>query len=762
MIDRPIRSRTTWLFKILALVYLLSFFILTSTLVYADEKEKIKIELFSLNRSVAYLGEEITAIVTINSPPSLRKKIAHLHYYLDKKEIGTQSISSYDSSGTARAEFKFEASPEGRFMFRAILKIEGKNTGEDEVSRQLAILSLPGSMTESTLTDRKEEKQIAGNAASQKPDLEPVSINFDVASPEAGQKVLIKSVISNSGPVQADNIKIRIFINGQPYGKDMTMSIDAASQAEIETSFLPASPGKKDVLLLINPDGEIDEKSNRNNLLSKTLFVRPREKEKQLSDIVTAPGISSKEKNLPNLVIYIETISGTHYTTDGQVKFYITNNSQSVSTKPFTMGIQKLQNDTAETWLLKKPVAALKPGETAALSFVWPSDQLASNYLYVATVDIDGVVDETEILDNHTRPFRVISTSMKNTIPVAPQAPSEISITRPLRNEPLGENDKLTVNWRTTADIGELVRISVFNKDTLEKTLSSITSNDGTYSIDLSRQPAGKYSLQIESEDGRVSSDKTDFQIKRSKRKTQRIITSLLSPLRGASYRGGQLVKITWNEEIKRQKYKKLDLVLLEENSGQSLKINSTPIASREGEYNWQMPDDGSVFGIYSLQVRSQYGEVLAAVDGVELLPNFVSFDVPEKAAGKKEILSDLGIARIRFNGPNLEFLVLNYGPSEITLAGMLGYKFTTYFVRRVPVKSDEDLVICTSTVSSELPAGEGVIVSLGRDPDCPLGEFNAGAKFEYAVIRISMPDLVDQYLIDPKLSNNLSKFYWP
>ena len=78
-----------------------------------------------------------------------------------------------------------------------------------------------------------------------------------------------------------------------------------------------------------------------------------------------------------------------------------------------------------------------------------------------------------------------------------------------------------------------------------------------------------------------------------------------------------------------------------------------------------------------------------------------------------------------------------------------------------MPIASAEDLVICKSSLLAELPQGEGQVISLGRNPDCPLGEREYGARFEYVVNRFTLPKLVNQRVIDPKLFNNLSKFYW-
>ncbi len=736
---------------------------LIGTTASAAEKKQIRIEQFSLNRSVAYLGEEISANITVSAQASLRSKKLRLRYYLDEKEIGRQTITAFDPAGNATTIFTFKDSPEGRYQFRVVLDIENEKIEADEVSRQLAILSLPTGMTEQPLSTGVDEKTITNGPVSGKPDLAAEEINFDIASPRVGEKVRISTKISNAGTVQADNVKIRIFINGQPYGNDITMNIAAGSQVSINTEFKATHQGKKDVLIFINPDGKIDEKSNRNNLISKMLIVRPAAKGKKSGTIIATPEVKAKQARLANLVIYIETISGTHYISDGKVRFYITNNSQSATTKPFMMGVQRLQDSPGKLWLIRKPVKSLKPGETVTLAIKWPKDQLSSSKLFVATVDIEGKIDETDIRDNHSRPFRVLSTSpiqiAPKPEPVRASPGPEIIITSPRTNGRLADNGKLIVNWQSSGDVGSLVHITVQNSWTKEIVLSSTGNNDGAYSADLSTQPEGKYILTITSENRTISSLKRIFRIARKK---SEVIPKFVSPANGNSYRGEQQLKIVWPASLRIVSGQQLDLVLLESSSKKIVKLNNNPVAARKGQFIWQVPDDGSVFGIYKLQARSVDGRVLAVTNKIEILPNFVSFEQLSSKRGKEEIQTDLEIARTSFKGQNMEFLIMNNGPADISASGMYGYKFTSYFVRKIPITSDEDLVICNSTLLSELPQGEGQVISLGRDPDCPLGERELGAKFEYVVNRFTLPILDNQYLIDPKPLNNISKFYWP
>jgi len=742
---------------------LLSLLILVGTAASATEKKQIKIEQFSLNRSVAYLGEEISADITVSAQASLRRKRLRLRYYLDKKEIGRQIITAFDPAGNAKTVFSFKDSPEGRYRFRVVLDIENEKIEADEVSRQLAILSLPTVMTEQPLSTGVDEKTITDNLEPGKPDLAAEEINFNIASPRVGQNILINTKISNIGTVEANNVKIRIFINGQPYGNDITLNIPAGSHVSIDTKFNAARQGKKDVLIFINPDGEIDEKSNRNNLISKMLIVRPAVKGGGSGDIIATPKVKAKQARLANLVIYIETISGAHYTNDGKVRFYITNNSQSATTKSFMMGVQRLQEKPSKLWLMRKPVKSLKPGETATLAIKWPKDQLSSSKLFVATADIEGKIEETDTRDNYTRPFRVVSTSPIQTaarpVPPGANSRSEIIITSPRPDGRLDGKGKLIVNWKSSEDIGKLVHITVQNNRTRETVLSSTSNNDGAYSADLSALPDGKYILTIVSENKAIASLKRTFQIVRQK---SEVIPKFVSPANGTSYRGEQLLKIIWPASLKILSGQQLDLVLLESSSKKIVKLNNNPVAARKGQFFWQIPDDGSIFGVYTLQARSVDGRILAVTNEIELLPNFVSFEQLSANSGKEEIQTDLEIARTSFKGQNLEFLIMNNGPADISISGLYGYTFTSYFVRKTPITSDGDLVVCTSTLLSELPQGEGQVISLGRDPDCLLGERDSSAKFEYVVNRFTLPILENQYLVDPKPLNNISKFYWP
>jgi hypothetical protein len=360
--------------------------------------------------------------------------------------------------------------------------------------------------------------------------------------------------------------------------------------------------------------------------------------------------------------------------------------------------------------------------------------------------------------------FSVISTVANKTTPAATK---NISV-RTQQNETPRTGKNIEITWNASGHSGKRVRITARKRDSGEVVLSSITNNDGSYNLDITPLSAGKYSLDITSEDKKIIVSKSTIQIKRAatnnvKKRIQSktLMQALSSPVAGSSYRGEQEIKISWPENI-RNNNKQLNLILLESSSNKTVTLNKTPVSAKQGQYTWQFPDDGSIFGIYTLQLVSLDGQVMAATKNIELLPNFVNFGLSDADGTKAEIKTDVEIARTSFNGPNLEFLVMNNGPADITPSGMVGYKFTTYFVRNIPIVKEEDLVICTSSLLTELPEGEGKIISLGRDPDCPLGERGSGGRFEYAVSHFTLPVLANQLVTDPRPENNLSKFYWP
>jgi len=330
-----------------------------------------RIDYLSLNRSVAYLGEEITVSYIVQAPTAKKKQTVHLHFYLDDSELGSQAIGDFDASGRREASFSFPARPQGRFQLRAVLSSDA--AGNDVLAReqrQLAILSLPGIVTEESAAPTAATGAPA-QAPDQDPlpDLTPVGLAFDIPSPARGEKTAILTTIANKGTADAKNVKLRVFIDGLPLAKDASFDIAAGGKVTVKTAYVPNREGQKDILVMVNPDSTLDELSGRNNIISQSLIVRPAKKTR----VAAGPGPAAarkarttpagkkasarkqKPKPLPatpsNLVAYIETIDGVHYTPDGRLHVFVSNNSRANPSPPFTVGVRRLSATGDKRWL---------------------------------------------------------------------------------------------------------------------------------------------------------------------------------------------------------------------------------------------------------------------------------------------------------------------------------------------------------------------------------------------------------------------------
>ncbi|HBE91086.1 MAG TPA: hypothetical protein DDW55_00645, partial [Gammaproteobacteria bacterium] len=318
---------------------------------------------------------------------------------------------------------------------------------------------------------------------------------------------------------------------------------------------------------------------------------------------------------------------------------------------------------------------------------------------------------------------------------------------------------KATIRWKTVGNVGKRVKIAILDTRTGRMMLSTATENDGAFYADLSALPTAEYTLMISAADSSAKARKTRFKIRRPK-KIENI--TLSSPLAGGSWRGKQVMPIKWpaNNEGLNDLFYNFDLI--EEKTSNKHRININPVAANFGLYNWTVPDDGSVFGNYKLEVTSSDGTSVALVNGLEFLPSFVAYDAVDFDPQKpNNIKVDLGLDKLGFEGPYFKFVVRNNGPYELGAGLTIGYSFKTYFVRHVPIRTRDDLVICSNNFLARMPVGTEQTVWLGKDPDCGAGTRSQDEKFVYAVTRISLPNSIELNFTGDKKSNNMLKYYW-
>lgn len=767
--------------------------------------DKIKFDYLSLNRSVAYLGEEITVSYIIEVPKQHRGKTAQLRFYLDKKVIGEQELSGFDDAGTLKSEFKFKAKPQGRYQLRAVLTVAGVEAPQIEEQRQLAILSLPGGVTE----DQAAGAATKSDSGELLPDITPVKLDVDNPSPRAGDRVIISTTIANNGTARANNVKLRVFVDGLPLGEDVNISLDTGKQTTIQSPYTPSREGQKDILVMINPDSEVKELSGRNNIISRLVIVRAqgskpvavtkqpktvtkKAQKKPVTQTKPAPKPSTTKQAVavadkttpeprPNLVTYIETINGVHYTNHNRLYVFVSNTNKRGKSETFELGVRKQQASGSDVWLVRQTVKNLAPGTTSRIAIKWPDKYATGDQVYIAVADIDRDSPVSPNNDKQSRPFRVVSVNRSEKAVSAPApapapalAPTpekpkttvvaglptaEIIITQPREKEVLPADGKATIRWKTVGNVGKRVKIAILDTRTGRMMLSTATENDGAFYADLSALPTAEYTLMISAADSSAKARKTRFKIRRPK-KIENI--TLSSPLAGGSWRGKQVMPIKWpaNNEGLNDLFYNFDLI--EEKTSNKHRININPVAANFGLYNWTVPDDGSVFGNYKLEVTSSDGTSVALVNGLEFLPSFVAYDAVDFDPQKpNNIKVDLGLDKLGFEGPYFKFVVRNNGPYELGAGLTIGYSFKTYFVRHVPIRTRDDLVICSNNFLARMPVGTEQTVWLGKDPDCGAGTRSQDEKFVYAVTRISLPNSIELNFTGDKKSNNMLKYYW-
>lgn len=764
--------------------------------------DKAKFDYLSLNRSVAYLDEEITVSYVIEIPLQHRDKKARMQFFLDKKAVGEQELSGFDAAGSLKSDFKFKAAPQGRFQLRAILKIDGVKGSQVEEQRKLAILSLPGGVT----SEKAGEAGTKPDDQDPLPDMTPVKLEVDNPSPVSGEKINIRTTLANNGTARATDVKLRIYVDGLPLGNDINVSLDPGKQTTIKTPYTPTRVGQKDILVMVNPDSEVKESSGRNNIISQVLIVRdkkststssgvnkprtvtkkaePKESVKTSTADKKQESAAKKAKPELRLTAYIETINGIHYTEDGRLHVFISNLNQADKTPPFTIGIREKHVSASKSWLAKEKVTQpIAPGTTRRIAIKWPSKYAGGDQVFVAVADIASQSDKSPNIDLQTRPFRVVAINRnapiavaakpepapipapaptakeKKTTVVAGLPAAEIIITQPREKEVLQADSKATIRWKTLGKIGGRVKIAILDTRTGKKMLSTTTNNDGAFNADLSSLPTARYTLMISAENGSAKARKTRFTVRQKDQVEQ---VSVTSPRPGGAWRGKQIMPIKWNKpEINPDKvYYNFNLV--DEQTGEQQRVNINPVSASFGQYNWTVPDDGTLFGRYKLEVLATDGTTVAVVNGLEILPSFVAYDKVNLDPNKPNSINvDLGVYDPGFEGPHFQFTVRNNGPYELGAGMTIGYSFTTYFVRHVPIRSRDDLVICKSNLLARLPVGTEARVWLGKDPDCAVGSRSYDEKFVYAVTRLSLPNSIDINFTGDKKINNMVRYYW-
>jgi hypothetical protein len=120
-------------------------------------------------------------------------------------------------------------------------------------------------------SDRDAGLYIFGPAA---PDLSPVKITTSDA-PRRGRAVTLASNIKNLGSLDASNVVVQFFDNGQQIGQDRVIPAILAGKGKSATiQWRPRSTGMHTIMVKVDPLGDIDESDEGNNTFTRTYRVR--------------------------------------------------------------------------------------------------------------------------------------------------------------------------------------------------------------------------------------------------------------------------------------------------------------------------------------------------------------------------------------------------------------------------------------------------------------------------------------------------------
>lgn len=154
-----------------------------------------------------------------------------------------------------------------------------------------------------------------------------------------------------------------------------------------------------------------------------------------------------------------------------------------------------------------------------------------------------------------------------------------------------------TIKWNHTGDIGSNVKLELFKGSKLSRTISSSTSNDGSYSwhIPLSQVSDNNYKVKITSKSNSLYTDISDnnFTIRNPS-------ITVVSPNGGENWTRGTTHTIKWNHIGNIGSNVKIEL--FRRNKLSSTISSST---SNDGSYSWHIPSSQLLDSNYTIKVTS-------------------------------------------------------------------------------------------------------------------------------------------------------------
>jgi len=206
------------------------------------------------------------------------------------------------------------------------------------------------------------------------PDLAPISLETTPKEPVAEEEATVKVTVKNIGNVKAGRFKVELKINGATILTLFTDGLDVNASAAANFSWKPMKPGSYVITTTVDPEGTVKELNEANNVLSRTVTVKPK----------PLPDLTVQFSDLPKAFE-----AEQEYT----LKILVKNIGNADATK-FSV---ELKADGAT--IGKTSVDKLAAGGSTTLSFKWKPEK-AADYTLKATADPEGLITESDETNN--------------------------------------------------------------------------------------------------------------------------------------------------------------------------------------------------------------------------------------------------------------------------------------------------------------------------------------------------------------------------
>ncbi|PWB56920.1 MAG: hypothetical protein C3F06_00055 [Candidatus Methanoperedenaceae archaeon] len=175
---------------------------------------------------------------------------------------------------------------------------------------------------------------------------------------------------------------------------------------------------------------------------------------------------------------------------------------------------------------------------------------------------------------------------------------TSITIVSPNGGENWVRGTTYTIKWNRTGSIGTRVKIELFRGSTLSRTISSSTSNDGTYSwtIPSSQKLDSNYKIRITSRGNPSYTDTSDNSFTISGQSI-----TVISPNGGENWVRETNHNINWNRKGSTGTRVKIELF-----RGSTLSRTISSSTSNDGSYSWTIPSSQKLDSNYKIRITGR------------------------------------------------------------------------------------------------------------------------------------------------------------